>query len=368
MHRRLSFSSPVISPLERTCCCIEQVYGDSAAAMTRHPVLYLLYYFAFFHKGQAAPVQTQLTVMAAVGDEACLSCQLTQPKEVLQVTWQKLSPEGEKNVATSTKYFGRQVNRGFRDKVEFKDAGLQNSSIVIRNVTEQDEGCYACLFNSNPEGALTGRTCLKVYELHEPVLHVESNSAEEAVVSCSATGRPAPTVTLRVLQQDLHLSNYSSVSVTNTNSTVTVTSTAVLSGFHDDRTQVGCAVRVLSGPQKEVLMMIPEVKQSSADGFDEKSGSNNRDHSTILISVSLVVVVCGILTLVFLRRKRRNQISLTHRNVKMNEMVQVTVKDTEETGASSDTQDKVQIRRRTFSEKSQGYAICISQVRYWLQM
>lgn len=101
--------------------------------------------------------------MAAVGDEACLSCQLTQHKEVLQVTWQKLSPEGEKNVATSTKYFGRQVNRGFRDKVEFKDAGLQNSSIVIRNVTEQDEGCYACLFNSNPEGALTGRTCLKVY-------------------------------------------------------------------------------------------------------------------------------------------------------------------------------------------------------------
>ncbi|TMS11556.1 OX-2 membrane glycoprotein [Larimichthys crocea] len=292
--------------------------------------------------------------MAAVGDEACLSCQLTQHKEVLQVTWQKLSPEGEKNVATSTKYFGRQVNRGFRDKVEFKDAGLQNSSIVIRNVTEQDEGCYACLFNSNPEGALTGRTCLKVYELHEPVLHVESNSAEEAVVSCSATGRPAPTVTLRVLQQDLHLSDYSSVSVTNTNSTVTVTSTAVLSGFHDDSTQVGCAVRVLSGPQKEVLMMIPEVKQSSADGFDELSGSNNHDHRGIWISVSLLVVlVCGILTLVFLRRKRRNQISLPHRNVKMNEMVQATVKDTEETGASSDTQNKVQIRRQTFSEKNQ---------------
>ncbi|XP_027131886.1 OX-2 membrane glycoprotein-like isoform X1 [Larimichthys crocea] len=323
--------------------------------MTRHPVLYLLYSFGFFHKGQAAPVQTQLTVMAAVGDEACLSCQLTQHKEVLQVTWQKLSPEGEKNVATSTKYFGLQVNRGFIDKVEFKDAGLQNSSIVIRNVTEQDEGCYACLFNSNPEGALTGRTCLKVYELHEPVLHVESNSAEEAVVSCLATGRPAPTVTLRVLQQDLHLSNYSSVSVTNTNSTVTVTSTAVLSGFHDDRTQVGCAVRVLSGPQKEVLMMIPEVKQSSADGFDELSGSNNRDRSWTVISVSLllVVLVCGIFTLVFLRRKRENKNSLSHRNDEMNEMVQVTVRDTEETGASSDTQDKGQIRRRTSPEKNQ---------------
>ncbi|XP_027131876.1 OX-2 membrane glycoprotein-like isoform X1 [Larimichthys crocea] len=336
---------------------------------------------ALILKGQAALIQTQLTVMAAVGDEACLSCQLTPHKEVLQVTWQKLSPEAEKDVATSTKHFGLQVNPGFRDKVEFKDAGLQNSSIVIRNVTEQDESCYQCSFYTNPEGALTGRTCLKVYELHEPVLHVESNSAEEAVVSCSATGRPAPTVTLRVLRQDLHLSDYSSVSVTNTNSTVTVTSTAVLSGFRDDSTQVGCAVRVLSGPQKEVLMMIPEVKQSSADGFDELSGSNNHDHRGIWISVSLLVVlvVCGILTLFFLRRKRRNQNSLSHRNVKMNEMVQVTVKDTEETEssslphrdnemneedeatvkdteeteASSDTQNKVQIRRRTSPEKDQ---------------
>ncbi|KAG8004564.1 OX-2 membrane glycoprotein, partial [Nibea albiflora] len=257
--------------------------------------------------GQAAVVQTQQTVTAAVGDEACLSCQLTLHKEVLQVTWWKLSPEGEKNVATSTKYFGLRVNPDFRDKVKFKDAGLQNNSIVIRNVTEQDESCYQCLFNSNPEGALTATTCLKVYELHEPVLHVESNSAEEAVVSCSATGRPAPTVTLRVLQQDLHLSNYSSVNVTNTNSTVTVTCTAVLSGSRDDSTQVGCAVRVLSGPQKEVFMMIPEVKQSSADGFDEKSGSNNRDHRWAVISVSLLlVVVCGFLTLVFFRRKREN--------------------------------------------------------------
>ncbi|XP_027131881.1 OX-2 membrane glycoprotein isoform X2 [Larimichthys crocea] len=261
--------------------------------MLNGAVLILLF---VLKKGQAAPVQTQHTVMAAVGDEACLSCRLTQHKEVLQVTWQKLSPEGEKNVATSTKYFGRQVNRGFREKVEFKDAGLQNSSIVIRNVTEQDEGCYACLFNSNPEGALTGRTCLKVYELHEPVLHVESNSAEEAVVSCSATGRPAPTVTLRVLQQDLHLSNYSSVSVTNTNSTVTVTSTAVLSGFHDDRTQVGCAVRVLSGPQKEVLMMIPEVKQSSADDFTW----------IIVLFVVLAFICLAVITVLLLRKRRHS--------------------------------------------------------------
>uniref|UniRef100_A0A8C4DJF5 Ig-like domain-containing protein n=1 Tax=Dicentrarchus labrax TaxID=13489 RepID=A0A8C4DJF5_DICLA len=150
-----------------------------------------------------------------------------QNKDVVQVTWWK--PEGDKTLATSSKHFGPRVIPDFIDKVEFKDDGLQNNSIVIRNLTEQDEGCYQCLFNSYPDGAFIGVTCIKLY-----------------VVSCSATGRPAPTVTLRVLQQDLHFSNYSSVSVTNTNGTVAVTTTAVLSGYRGNITEVGCAARVLS--------------------------------------------------------------------------------------------------------------------------
>ena len=64
-------------------------------------------------------------------------------------------------------------------------------------------------------------------------------------MSCSATGRPAPTVTLNVPQQDLYFSHNSTVSVTNTNGTVTVTTTAVLSGFHGNGAQVGCAARLL---------------------------------------------------------------------------------------------------------------------------
>ncbi|KAI3365820.1 hypothetical protein L3Q82_000810 [Scortum barcoo] len=244
--------------------------------MGQRAVIHFIYAFAVFHKGLTALIQTQRTVMAAEGEEVTLNCQLVESKEVVQVTWQKVLPEGTRNLATYNKYFGPKVNPAFRDKVEVKDAGLQNSSIVIMKVTEQDEGCYHCLFNTYPDGALTGSTCLQLYELHEPVLHVGgSNSPEEAVVSCSATGRPAPTVTLSLLQPDLHLSNYSSVTVTNANATVTVTTTAVLSGLRGNGTQVGCAVRVLSGPQIEVFMMIPEVKQSSDDDFNEESGSDD---------------------------------------------------------------------------------------------
>ncbi|XP_028427215.1 OX-2 membrane glycoprotein-like [Perca flavescens] len=258
--------------------------------------------------GLSSQIETQQTVMAAVGEEAQLNCQLMQSKDVLQVTWQKLLPEGEKNLATYNKYFGQKVNAGFEEKVEFKCAGLQNSSIVIRKVTEQDEGCYRCLFNIYPEGALTATTCLLLYELHEPILHVgESISPEEAVVSCSATGRPAPTVTLTV-------PHHNSSSVTNTNGTVTVTTTAVLLRLHGNSTQVGCAVRVLSGPQIEVFTMIPEIRQPSADGFDEESETNNSDRSRtwIILPVILVACVCvaAVIITARLRQKKSQQVLL----------------------------------------------------------
>ncbi|XP_044201141.1 OX-2 membrane glycoprotein-like, partial [Thunnus albacares] len=223
--------------------------------------------FLFLHAGLTAVIQTQQTVMAAVGEDVHLSCQLMQSRDVLQVTWQKLSPEGKKkNLVSYNKHFGQTVNAGFQEKVEFKDAGLQNCSIVIRKVMEQDEGCYLCVFIMFTDGSLTGRSCLQLYELHEPILQIrESNSTEETVVSCSTTGRPAPTVTLNVPQQDLYFSHNSTVSVTNTNGTVTITTTAVLSGFHGNGAQIGCAARLLSVPEIQVFKMIPAVKPSSAD-------------------------------------------------------------------------------------------------------
>ncbi|XP_042260614.1 OX-2 membrane glycoprotein-like [Thunnus maccoyii] len=271
--------------------------------------------------GLTAVIQTQQTVMAAVGEDVHLSCLLMESKDVLQVTWQKLSPEGKKkNLVTYNKYFGQTVNPGFQGKVEFKVAGLQNCSIVIRKVMEQDEGCYLCLFNTYPDGYLTGRTCLQLYELHEPILQIrESNSTEETVVSCSATGRPAPTVTLNVPQQDLYFSHNSTVSVTNTNGTVTVTTTAVLSGFHGNDTQVGCAARLLSVSEIQVFETIP------ADGFNDESGSN-KNFTLIVTLITAVVVVCvAVVVTVLLRHKHKN--SLSHRDDEEIKMPQEPIKD-----------------------------------------
>ncbi|XP_038576151.1 OX-2 membrane glycoprotein-like isoform X1 [Micropterus salmoides] len=329
--------------------------------MAHRAVIHFLCALGVFQRGLTALLETQQTVMAAVGGEAHLGCLLTQTKDVLQVTWQKLLPEGEKNLATYNKYFGQRVNAAFQGIMEFEAAGLQNSSIAIRKVTEQDEGCYRCLFNTYPDGALTGTTCLKLYELHEPVLHVgESNSAKEALVSCSATGRPAPTVTLSVLPHNGHFANHSSVGVTNTNGTVTVTTTAVLSHLHDNSTQVGCAVRVLSAPQIEVLVMIPEVKQSSAAGSDEKPRSGNIGFNltwiiVVLVVVSCVVIVVGIKITALLKQKHQNRLSQ-----RALEMPQTTIGHTHKT---KEEQDNEQIQLTP--EKNLTDVLVIE--RYWRQ-
>ncbi|XP_044200715.1 OX-2 membrane glycoprotein-like [Thunnus albacares] len=319
--------------------------------MTNRAVLYFLFMVEVFPKGLTDVIQTQQTVMAKVGEDMCFNCQLMQSRDVLQVTWQKLSPGGKKkNLATYNKYFGQTVNANFQGKVAFKDPGLQNCSIVIREVKEQDEGCYLCLFNTYPEGSLTGRTCLQLYELHEPILQIrESNSTEETVVFCSATGRPAPTVTLNVPQQDLYFSN-STVSVTNTNGTVTVTITAVLSGFHANDTQVGCAARLLSVPEIQVFKMIPAVKRSSADGFDDESGSN-KNFTLIVTLITAVAVVCvAVVVTVLLRHKHRN--SLSHRDAENNRTPQKPIKNPHECKTPLMKEENEQIRRRTPQEKN----------------
>ncbi|XP_035983806.1 OX-2 membrane glycoprotein-like [Fundulus heteroclitus] len=234
--------------------------------------------------GLAALIQTQQTVLAAVEEDAPLSCLLLETKDVQQVTWQKLFWNTERNIGSYSEHFGQTVNSDFKDKVQFTEAGLQNNSIVIRNVTEQDEGCYFCRFIIEPDGAQTAGTCLKVYELHGPVLDVSTSSSPAgSVVSCSATGRPAPTVTLTAPQQNLSLSLYNTTRVSNSNGTITVTTTALLSA--SSSTQVGCSVSVLSAAPRELLRTVPGPSHTSDHGLDEDSGTHHRDLGIVTGSV-----------------------------------------------------------------------------------
>uniref|UniRef100_A0A671XF77 Ig-like domain-containing protein n=1 Tax=Sparus aurata TaxID=8175 RepID=A0A671XF77_SPAAU len=221
-------------------------------------------------------IRTQTTVTAAAGEEAGFRCELLQSKDVVQVTWQKVLPDREETLAIYTTKYGQKVNPAFKDKVGFTDAGLQNSSIFIRNVTEEDEGCYLCLFYIDPRDDLKATTCLQLYGKVKSFL-LESGS-EETVVSCSATGRPAPTVTLTVLRDNVHFPGNSSVSVNNTNGTVTVTST------NDDNFKLMSSVYLT--------------------GFQEDSGSEIT-WFTIITILSVVLFFCcvaAVITVLLIRR------------------------------------------------------------------
>ncbi|XP_038130420.1 OX-2 membrane glycoprotein-like [Cyprinodon tularosa] len=319
-------------------------------------ILFLFTFGGAFQKDVAAVIQTQQTVLAAEGEDAPLSCQLLETKEVHQVTWQKVFGNKKINICSYSEYFGQTVNPGFEEKVQFTEAGLQKSSIVFRNVTEQDEGCYLCLFNTFPDGALTGTTCLKVYELHEPILDMRrSNVSAESVVSCSATGRPAPTVTLTVLQQNLSFSHYDSSSVTHSNGTVTVTTTALLSAFSS--TQVGCSVSVLSAAPRVKLITVPGFTETSDDGLVEDSGP---DHSVIgwIVGVLAIGVLVALLAIFWFRRKNQSRKHQKEKNSKeqisviQNEEIFVPQKNIEE-------QTSVLINRQTSKSPTTKYPITL---------
>lgn len=236
-------------------------------------------------KGLKSVTEAQQNVSAMAGDEVCLQCPLRYSEDVLQVMWQKVLPEEEVIMATCHS-LRHKINPDFDGKIRLRDTRLQNCSIVVRNVTEQDEGCYLCLFITSTDVAFTGKTCLQMYELHDPNLTV-SGSAGELVVSCSATGRPAPIVTLHV--QDTGLT-HNTVIVKNSNGTVTVTTTAVLSHTHTNTTQeCVCAVRSPYEPERRVNTTIPgDAKHTVPNAYKQR----------LFVRVIIVLVCVGALIVI----------------------------------------------------------------------
>ncbi|CAI5689439.1 unnamed protein product [Oreochromis niloticus] len=144
--------------------------------MAEHSVIFYFSFLAVSLKGQTSVIKTQQTVLVEVRGNAFLNCQLMQFKDIVQVTWQKILAEGKRNLTSYHKTFGKKVNPDYLHKTEFKYAGLQNGSLVIKNVTEQDEGCYVCLFDVQHESPLRGKTCIQVYGKLKiaPVLQAET--------------------------------------------------------------------------------------------------------------------------------------------------------------------------------------------------
>ncbi|XP_064878930.1 nectin-1-like isoform X3 [Oncorhynchus nerka] len=263
---------------------------------------YLFIQLIVLPKGLSQLVRTQQFVTATLGEDAVLTCELMKPKDVRQVTWQKETPGVNENVATYSKR-GSHVNPPFQRKVEFEDEGLQNCSIIIRGVSRGDESCYKCLFNTFPDGPISGTTCLKVNELYGPSLLITQTNKSHTTLSCSATGRPVPIVTW----DDIMIEHSTMVDVTHPNGTVTMTTTVtvVVSSLTDK--EVRCVASMsFSDVTKNVSMVIPaSITGQSQVSDDRISGTVvGGVMGAVLCLMCLIAVFC-----VIWRQKRRKDTS-----------------------------------------------------------
>ncbi|XP_075053949.1 nectin-3-like [Mixophyes fleayi] len=176
-------------------------------------------------------VETVEKQEATVGGNVTLQCQLiTTTSRVLQVTWQKESGNFTGPVATYIQRFGKELFGNYSNRiVQFTVDALNVSAITISPVTLEDQGCFSCIFNIFPFGANSGRTCLDVYEIiiSDPILEIHQNESPDTseklrIVTCSATGQPAPSITWE-LPDNLEITP-ETYTIVNLNRTVTVIS------------------------------------------------------------------------------------------------------------------------------------------------
>lgn len=117
---------------------------------------------SLFHVIAVVPQAKQRNV--TVGHNVTLSCTLTEPQDVLQVTWQKNSGKSHyDNIATYSIAKGLKIHEPYQDRMNFTSLVLNETSITFWDTRMEDSGCYTCLFNVFPLGSFSGRTCLNVF-------------------------------------------------------------------------------------------------------------------------------------------------------------------------------------------------------------
>ncbi|KAK6485629.1 OX-2 membrane glycoprotein-like [Huso huso] len=240
-------------------------------------------------------VRTQRVVTATLGENVSLRCELSKPKDVLQVTWQKTKGQSFENVATYNKRFGAKITDAFRDRVTITQVGTDASCITIHGVTKEDETCYSCLFNAYPEGAITGRTCLSVYEIYEPHLEVESISKPESgheevkSITCSVTGKPAASISWNATEDVLV--NPQQYSVVNPNGTITLiyNATVLPSRIFNKEVVVTCKVTHLGLTKEKQISKV--ISAPAIESYLEKNISKP---PTNAVTIGLTSI-CGFL-------------------------------------------------------------------------
>ncbi|XP_063249918.1 OX-2 membrane glycoprotein-like isoform X2 [Prinia subflava] len=206
-----------------------------------------------------------------MGDSVTLSCALTKPMDVLQVTWQKNSEDSYANIATYSKTNGLKIHRPYEDKINFTSLELNKTSITFWDTRMDDSGCYKCLFNAYPFGSLSGNNCLSVFG--------------HLIVICSADGFPEPTITWN----NLFNSTPTQKTVKHKNGIVSITSKLEI-------------YNIQSISARDLTCRVSNTNETFELPVEIKGEEESSLLWLVIIAVLLVVIIVLILILLFWRK------------------------------------------------------------------
>ncbi|KAK9980658.1 hypothetical protein ABG768_000250 [Culter alburnus] len=198
-------------------------------------MIFLVIFLNCLSKSYLSEIVAQGDTDVVVGRDASFSCTLPNPSGVKHVTWQRVRADQSAQIlATFSQRFQDNVDKEYAGKVTLTRASLNSTSIEIKNTTFEDEACYICSFKVYPSGPIRKTMCLTVKGISEITAEMNpSPNSDQVVVSCSATGKPAPTIQWKSTEEERNFVS-NDFTTLNKDSSTTITSniTLPLSQFH----------------------------------------------------------------------------------------------------------------------------------------
>ncbi|KAI1885323.1 hypothetical protein AGOR_G00218960 [Albula goreensis] len=244
--------------------------------------------------GFSEKVTAEWTSTVKFGQDASLTCSLSESDGVSQVTWQKLvKDKSDETLATVSKRFGANVMDPHVHRINFTNTSLNPTSIIIKNVTPADEACYMCSFNVYPKGSSRKQLCLKVQGIFkEEAWETPTNkNSSEVVVSCTGTGKPAPEIkwgaTDAVPKEQR---------IPNDDGTVTVVSNITLHLSECSGSDVICT---LSNSVETKTLTVPLCRKPP----EEKSSSTWIVGVVVIIIITIIIIIVAVIAFRLKRKK-----------------------------------------------------------------
>nr|XP_004576151.3 OX-2 membrane glycoprotein [Maylandia zebra] len=249
----------------------------------------------------SASVSVHGNTTAEYGSDAHYRCALSNSTGVLQVTWQRFVKGTVEDMATYSERFGIEVKTPYRGKVLVTKESFSPSAIKLTNLTWEDESCLFCAFNTFPGGSKGSQICLKVQGISKVNTMHHAKQDGEVVFSCSATGKPAPTIEWNLSDGATIAEEPQTVTVKNSDHTFNTSSNITVKVPPGWSGHAACVLnRGKIGEREERIAF---SSSASADGDDQRRPSPS---AIALICITIIVCCIAVAVYVIKRSSRKH--------------------------------------------------------------